>query len=172
VCYLIYTAINTIIIDIQALFTASSYTFTVDTLTSADPGAAFVSLLMAVVFYLISCVAWIVSMFVAYARAIQIYVMTAFSPLPYALLGFDETRSWGVGYIKMFLSLCFAGAIMIILLFVYPMILAGIFGAGSSGAIAINGAEAFDILKLLVVSILLIISLAKSGAWARDIFGG
>ncbi len=28
-----------------------------------------------------------------YMRAMQLYVMAAFSPLPFALLGFDETKT-------------------------------------------------------------------------------
>ena len=31
-----------------------------------------------------------------YMRAMQLYVMAAFSPLPFALLGFDETKNYGV----------------------------------------------------------------------------
>lgn len=31
-----------------------------------------------------------------YMRAIQLYVFTAFSPIPFALLGFDETKNYGI----------------------------------------------------------------------------
>ena len=35
-----------------------------------------------------------------YMRAMQLYVMAAFSPLPFALLGFDETKNYGVSFCK------------------------------------------------------------------------
>lgn len=43
-----------------------------------------------------------VSMVVALGRSVQLYVYAAFSPIPISLLGFDETKQIGIGYLKNF----------------------------------------------------------------------
>ena len=128
---------------------------------------------------LIGLVAYVVVVVVALARVIQLYVMAAFSPIPFSLMGFDETRQAGISFCKSFCSACLAGAIMMFLLVAFPYIVAGItasshdlqadlilFAGGAWGANAV-----FTILKFLGVSLLLIVGLIKSGSWAKEIMG-
>ena len=61
-------------------------------------------------------IAYVVSLVVALARGIQLYAMAAFSPIPLSLLGFDETRQMGVGFLKNFCAAALAGAIMVFLM--------------------------------------------------------
>ena len=107
----------------------------------------------------------------------QIYVMAAFSSIPMALLGFDETRQMGVGFLKNFAAAALAGAIMLFLLVAFPHILASLTSqVGSDNILALAAGEvAIDalqgVLMWLGCSFLLVFGLIKSGAWAKEILG-
>ena len=71
--------------------------------------------------WLVVIVAYVVALVVSWARAIQIYIMAAFSPIPLALTSLDETRQMGVGYLKNFTAVCLAGVIILVLLVSFPI---------------------------------------------------
>ena len=111
-------------------------------------------------------IAWVM----AAARAIQIYILAAFSPIPISLLGFEQTRSMGINFLKNFAAACLAGTIMAFLLTIMPKLCATYIHVGD---IVIDGTV--SILPFIApfgLPILLIIGVVKSGAWARDLFGG
>ena len=83
-------------------------------------------LLVSLVSWLVVLVAYIVSLVVCWARALQLYIMAAFSPIPLSLMALDDTRQIGVGYIKNFAAVCIAGLIILILLVSFPLILGGL----------------------------------------------
>ena len=123
-------------------------------------------------------IAYVVSLVVALARGIQLYAMAAFSPIPLSLLGFDETRQMGIGFLKNFCAAALAGAIMVFLMAAYPFIVTSIGGSPTAGntifALTYEG-EFIDtvgiVLGWIATSFMLIIGLVKSGAWAREILG-
>ena len=131
-------------------------------------------LLVSLVSWLVVLVAYIVSLVVCWARALQLYIMAAFSPIPLSLMALDDTRQIGVGYIKNFAAVCIAGLIILILLVSFPLILGGLVavnpGTGTPMDSIANGLT--YALQYLAMCILLVLSLVKSGAWARDIVSG
>ncbi len=92
-------------------------------LKKASIGGCFILVITAFFSAGTGLIAYIVSIAVATARAIQLYVMAAFSPIPLALLGFEETRQSGISFLKNFCAACLAGAIMMFLFAAYPLIL-------------------------------------------------
>lgn len=134
-------------------------------LDSYEPGQLICALLVGFIVLAVSMVASVVAYFIAYARAIQIYIMAAFSPIPLALMGFEETRSFGINYLKNFLALCLAGAIIVLILIMFPLVLNAAIGLGGDDLMG-------HCIDCMVVSILLVASLIKSGSVARDILGG
>lgn len=140
-------------------------------------GGCFTTLIVAILCAFTGIVAYVVAFVVAYARAWQIYVMAAFSSIPMALLGFDETRQMGVGFLKNFAAAALAGAIMLFLLVAFPHILASLTSQmGSDNILALAAGEvAIDalqgVLMWLGCSFLLVFGLIKSGAWAKEILG-
>lgn len=143
------------------------------TTTDDDVAALVAMLVVALVSWLVVIVAYVVALVVSWARAIQIYVMAAFSPIPLALVSLDETRQMGVGYLKNFAAVCLAGIIILVLLVSFPIVLGGL-NAASVGAPVVDsivGGLSYA-LQYLAMCVLLILSLVKSGAWARDILGG
>lgn len=100
-----------------------------------------------------------------YMRAMQLYVMAAFSPLPFALLGFDETKNYGVSFCKNFLATCLAGVIIFFAMGLFPNLLSGFSGGEISG---FKG----DMWSSVCASVALMLIVIKSGTIARDVFGG
>jgi len=148
---------------------------------SMSIGAALMVFIVSILSLLIGLIAYIIAIVVAYARAWQIYVYAAFSAIPISLLGFDETRQMGISFLKNFVSACLAGAVMMFLLVAYPYILSGLSAPSGSGFTILTfiGDPTGDIaggllvlLQFLATTILLIIALLKSGAWAKEILGG
>ncbi len=143
------------------------------TTTDDDVAALLAMLVVALVSWLVVIVAYVVALVVTWARAIQIYIMAAFSPIPLSLMALDETRQMGVGYLKNFAAVCLAGIIILVLLVSFPIVLGGL-NAASAGVPVIDsivGGLSYA-LQYLAMCILLILSLVKSGSWARDIMGG
>ncbi|MCQ4798378.1 conjugal transfer protein TrbL [Eggerthella lenta] len=147
----------------------------VSIVTTDDDVAALVAMLiMALISWVVVLVAYIVALVVSWARAIQLYLMAAFSPIPLALMGTEDTRQIGIGYVKNFVAVCLAGIIILVLLISFPIILGGLNAANPGTGTPIDGiANGLTYaLQYLAMCILLILSLVKSGSWARDIVGG
>lgn len=143
------------------------------TTTDDDVAALLAMLVVALVSWVVVIVAYVVALVVSWARAIQIYIMAAFSPIPLALTSLDETRQMGVGYLKNFVAVCLAGVIILVLLVSFPIVLGGL-NAASAGVPVVDsivGGLSYA-LQYLAMCVLLILSLVKSGSWARDIMGG
>ena len=97
----------------------------VSIVTTDDDVAALVAMLIvALISWVVVLVAYIVALVVSWARAIQLYLMAAFSPIPLALMGTEDTRQIGIGYVKNFVAVCLAGIIILVLLISFPIILA------------------------------------------------
>lgn len=147
----------------------------VSIVTTDDDVASLVAMLIvALISWVVVLVAYIVALVVSWARAIQLYLMAAFSPIPLALMGTEDTRQIGIGYIKNFVAVCLAGIIILVLLISFPIILGGLNAANPGTGTPIDSiANGLTYaLQYLAMCILLILSLVKSGSWARDIVGG
>jgi hypothetical protein len=171
----IYEVAKLAIDRVAGLFgTGSQIDLTTVSITTTDDVAALLAMLVvALVSWLVVIVAYVVALVVTWARAIQIYIMAAFSPIPLSLMALDETRQMGVGYLKNFAAVCLAGIIILVLLVSFPIVLGGL-NAASAGVPVIDsivGGLSYA-LQYLAMCILLILSLVKSGSWARDIMGG
>jgi hypothetical protein len=144
------------------------------TTTDDDVAALIAMLVVALISWLVVIIAYVVALVVSWARAIQLYIMAAFSPIPLSLMALDETRQMGVGYIKNFVAVCLAGIIILVLLVSFPIVLGGLnaVNPGTSTPVdSIVGGLSYA-LQYLAMCILLILALVKSGSWARDIMGG
>lgn len=141
--------------------------------TEDDVAALLGMIVIALISWIVVVVAYVVALVVCWARAIQLYIMAAFAPIPLSLMALDETRQVGVNYIKNFVAVCLAGIIILVLLVSFPIVLGGL-NAASVGVPVVDsivGGLSYA-LQYLAMCILLILALVKSGAWARDIMGG
>ena len=146
----------------------------VSIVTTEDDVAALVAMIVvALVSWLVVIVAYVAALLVTWARAIQIYLMAALSPIPLSLMGLDETRQAGVGYIRQFAATCLAGLIVLVTLTAFPVVLGGLdaVGAGTgTAADSVIGGLSYA-LQYLAMCCLLVLALAKSGTWAREVLG-
>ena len=144
------------------------------TTTDDDVPALLGMAVVALVSWVVVLVAYIVALVVSWARAIQLYLMAAFSPIPLSLMGLEDTRQIGIGYLRSFASGCLAGVIILVILVSFPVVLGGLdavnAGTGTPMDSVVGGLS--YALQYLAVCVLLILSLVKSGAWARDVMGG
>lgn len=120
--------------------------------------------------WVVGSFAVVISYYMMIGRALEIYLTAMFAPIPFALMGFDETRSWGWGYLKQFLSLCLAGVIMIVVLYMFPFIVVSVAGDISHG---ISVTDTLGVLvKVIAACLVLAMTLLKSTQIARSILGG
>lgn len=173
----IYEVVGLAIDRVEALFGSGGALdmANVSIVTGDDDLSALLALLLvAVISWLVVLIAYIVALVVCWARAIQLYIMAALSPIPLAFLGFETTRQIGLGYLKSFGAVCIAGLIILVLLISFPVILGGIVAVNPGTGTPIDGiANGLTYaLQYLAMCILLVLSLVKSGAWARDIVSG
>ena len=152
---------------------------TKDDATDATFGGCFLLLLFGLFSWAVGLVFYAVAMVVALGRSIQLYVYAAFSPIPVSLLGFEETKQIGIGYLKNFAAAALAGVVMALILYLYPHLVTALAVSGGLGrnellAVA-TGAETFDsfgvIIKTVAVLITTMLGLVKSGSWAKEILG-
>lgn len=100
----------------------------------------------------------------SYGRGIQIYLMTLFAPLALAFLALDETRQWGVGFVKSYCATCLTATIILFFMWVGPYLLVGT---------AITAGDWLPaVIKIIAVSGLMGAGITSSGKYAREILGG
>ena len=146
---------------------------TQDQWDSMNIGDCFMTLIMSVICLLFGLVAFVLGFAMCYVRAWQIYIYAAFSPIPISLLGFEETRQMGIGFLKNFASVCLAGAILLFLFVAYPFVLAGSVSSLSAGndilfLMTTSSADSLiNLLKGVAISVVLIFMIVKSGGIAK-----
>lgn len=145
--------------------------------TSVNEGAMLGIVIAVIIMWFFSFLGSIIGLALIMARAIQLYVMAACSPIPFSLLLFDETRQMGIGFCKSFLSVCLAGLILTVLIMIYPALIGDVLTAAA--APDGTGKYTLDItnywkasVPIVACSFMYLYALLKSGSWARDILGG
>ena len=170
ICEGIYDVFNDIAKNISGNQEIESAVTLGDT-ANVDVGFLVAMLLVTVLVLFATLFTAVVAYVVSAARAIQLYVMAVFSPIPIALLGFEETRSMGINFFKNFAAVCLAGSILVFLLAIFPVVYSAVVGSGGN-LVDGDGIITGFLVKSIGIPILFIIAMVKSGAWARDILGG
>lgn len=141
-----------------------------------DAGGLIIILFAWLIVAIFSLIGSVIALALIMARAIQLYVMAACSPIPLSLLMFDETRQMGIGFLKSFAAVCLAGTILAILIMIYPSLVLDILSASAvdnnNGVWVIKGDSVGQFVPVLACSFMYIYALMKSGSWARDVLGG
>lgn len=172
ICVAIYDIANTLTKKIFG-FSSTAIDITISPDVS-DWGVLIGIIVIAALAALTALIAYLVSFVVGYGRALQLYVLMTFSPIPLALLGFEETRSAGVNFIRNFIALCLAGAIMMFIIVCFPVIMSSTVGAMS---LTVDGNGSFvdallPAIKAVAICVLLVVGLTKSGGWSKELMGG
>lgn len=165
-CEALYNGFNELTILIQQNAGAqATQIFTVDPSANDDMAQAASAFFLAIIIWIASLAASVITYVVVLARSLQVYIYAMFAAIPLAMLGAEETKQYGMGFIKNFIALCITGCIIAATLIIWSLAMQ------TAGGGAIGAANA-DVIKSLALCILLCVCMAKSGGWARDIIGG
>lgn len=96
-----------------------------DAIDSAGTFGQIPCLILLIIPFLVSKGATIVVTVVILLRFVQIYMLTAFNPLPIAFIAQEETRQWGVNYFKQYASLVFQCATLYLAILMYRTFVGG-----------------------------------------------
>lgn len=96
-----------------------------DAIDSAGVLGQIPCLILLLIPFLVSKGATIVVTVVILLRFVQIYMLTAFNPLPIAFIAQEETRQWGINYFKQYASLVFQCATLYLAILMYRTLVGG-----------------------------------------------
>lgn len=138
----------------------------------ADLGALIVLFIVALITFFICWAVAIFSQLVVIARSVQIYVYTILAPLSLSFLVADSTRPVATGFIKRYIAVLLAGAIMALLF----IMMGAIIGTITVNTVSVNNVQTLlewigQLLFSMVYLLAFAFCLGKSGAWARDFLG-
>ena len=123
--------------------------------------------------FLVSKAASIVFTVVLLLRFVQIYLLTAFNPLPIAFIACDETRSWGVNYFKQYAVIVFQCATLYLAVVLYRAFVGNVMNvSGYEKGSSLSGWITSNFSNLLLASVLLIGIVMVSNGVAKKLFGG
>ena len=106
-------------------------------------------------------------------RFVQIYMLTAFNPLPIAFIAQEETRQWGVNYFKQYASLVFQCATLYLAILMYRTFVGGTLNPSKfKDGDSLSGWVMDNFTGLLLASVLLIGIVMAANSVAKKLFGG
>ena len=123
--------------------------------------------------FLVSKAASIVFTVVLLLRFVQIYMMTAFNPLPIAFIAQEETRQWGINYFKQYASLVFQCATLYLAILMYRTLVGGTLNPSKfKDGDSLSGWVMDNFTGLLLASVMLIGIVMAANSVAKKLFGG
>jgi len=165
---------------IGTLSATSARTISVN--TNMATGTLLVTAFMCMFMWFIGVIGFFGALILSYVRALEIYIFSVFAPIPLALLGLDETRQIGVGFIKAFVAKCLATSILVLILCIFPFVVSGAISISSKisnlipnvgilSAAQTGVAGDYSSFLITVLCVALLFAMFKSGSIADRIMG-
>ena len=155
----------------------SAFQASIDKASSVDQVGMLIFLLIP---FLVTLAAKATLMIVVLLRFAEIYMLTAFSPLPFAFLGNDETKSFGTSFLRKYVEVCIHGVCIIVSIQVYKGIIATAAGSKSNHSfLEVTSIGSDDplawlvgnYLPILITPVILMMVVLGSGKIAKAIAG-
>lgn len=144
-----------------------------DAIDSAGTFGQIPCLILLIIPFLVSKGATIVVTVVILLRFVQIYMLTAFNPLPIAFIAQEETRQWGVNYFKQYASLVFQCATLYLAILMYRTFVGGTLSPSKyKDGDSLSGWVLDNFTGLLLASVMLIGIVMAANSVAKKLFGG
>ena len=144
-----------------------------DAIDSAGTFGQIPCLILLIIPFLVSKGATIVVTVVILLRFVQIYMLTAFNPLPIAFIAQEETRQWGVNYFKQYASLVFQCATLYLAILMYRTFVGGTLNPSKyKDGDSLSGWVLDNFTGLLLASVMLIGIVMAANSVAKKLFGG
>lgn len=112
---------------------------------------------------------------IAIGRMFEIYVYLAVSPLPCAFFPLGDGAGGGISrvtekFFKSFIAVCLQGVMMLICITIYNMIVSNSFASMINGITTTGSAAVSEVCyTVLMFAIVLVMSIARCGSWAKNI---
>ncbi len=140
---------------------------------SAGPFGQIPCLILLIIPFLVSKGATIVVTVVVLLRFVQIYMLTAFNPLPIAFIAQEETRQWGINYFKQYASAVFQCATLYLAILMYRTLVGGTLNPSKfKDGDSLSGWVMDNFTGLLLASVMLIGIVMAANSVAKKLFGG
>ena len=140
---------------------------------SAGPFGQIPCLILLIIPFLVSKGATIVVTVVVLLRFVQIYLLTAFNPLPIAFIAQEETRQWGINYFKQYASAVFQCATLYLAILMYRTLVGGTLNPSKfKDGDSLSGWVMDNFSGLLLASVMLIGVVMAANSVAKKLFGG
>lgn len=140
---------------------------------SAGPFGQIPCLILLIIPFLVSKGATIVVTVVVLLRFVQIYMLTAFNPLPIAFIAQEETRQWGINYFKQYASAVFQCATLYLAILMYRTLVGGTLNPSKfKDGDSLSGWVMDNFIGLLLASVMLIGVVMAANSVAKKLFGG
>lgn len=140
---------------------------------SAGPFGQIPCLILLIIPFLVSKGATIVVTVVVLLRFVQIYMLTAFNPLPIAFIAQEETRQWGINYFKQYASVVFQCATLYLAILMYRTLVGGTLNPSKfKDGDSLSGWVMDNFIGLLLASVMLIGVVMAANSVAKKLFGG
>ena len=144
-----------------------------DAIDSAGAMGQIPCLILLLIPFLVSKGATIVVTVVILLRFVQIYMLTAFNPLPIAFIAQEETRQWGINYFKQYASLVFQCATLYLAILMYRKLVGGTLNPSKfKDGDSLSGWVMDNFTGLLLASVMLIGIVMAANSVAKKLFGG
>ena len=144
-----------------------------DDIDAAGLPGQLACIVLLIIPFLVSKGASIVFTVVLLLRFVQIYMMTAFNPLPIAFIACDETRQWGVNYFRQYATLVSQCATLYFAVIMYRAFVGNVMKVdGYEKGGSLSGWIVSNFSNLLLASVLLIGIVMVSNGIAKKLFGG
>lgn len=132
--------------------------------SETDLGKLLLMIIMGILCFIVSLIASAAAMMLCYGRGIQLYLYLAFSPIPLTLIGIDETKSYGIAFIRNFVAVCLSSCLMLFIFYCIPLLSSVMIDKSSNDL-------GMLVLNMFALSLLMIWSLIHCGGWAKEILG-
>lgn len=144
-----------------------------DAIDSAGWMGQIPCLILLLIPFLVSKGATIVVTVVILLRFVQIYMLTAFNPLPIAFIAQEETRQWGINYFKQYASLVFQCATLYLAILMYRTLVGGTLNPSKfKDGDSLSGWVMGNFTGLLLANVMLIGVVMAANSVAKKLFGG
>ena len=148
----------------------------IDKASSVDQVGMLIFLLIP---FLVTLAAKATLMVVVLLRFAELYILTAFSPLPFAFLGNDETKSFGTSYLRKYVEVCIHGVCIIVSIHIYKGIISVASNAENGSFLEVSPIGSDDplawlvgnYLPILITPVILMMVVLGSGKIAKAIAG-
>ena len=148
----------------------------IDKASSVDQVGMLIFLLIP---FLVTLAAKATLMIVVLLRFAELYMLTAFSPLPFAFLGNDETKSFGTSFLRKYVEVCIHGVCIIVSIHIYTGIISVASKAENGSFLEVSPLGSDDplawlvgnYLPILITPVILMMVVLGSGKIAKAIAG-